>query len=326
MKSFRSLLAASFVSALCAFNASNAADWKPDKRVEIVVPNAAGGGNDRIARLAQRIIQEQRLVDSVVTVVNKPGAGVVMGLTYLNQHPDGNSISIISATFLGDAISGRSSMSLTDITPIAQLFTEYVAFAVKTDASIKTGKDLLDRLRADASSVSTAISGGIGNHNYIALALAARSVGAEPKKLKIALFNGGSEAITAALGGHVDLVVAPAASLMPHVASGRLRMIAITSPKRLSGPYAAVPTWKELGANAVVSNWRAMVGPRGMVQPQLSYWENVFARVTSNEEWKHMLERDLLTGEFLDSAETRNQLKSEYAELKIVMTELGLTK
>jgi putative tricarboxylic transport membrane protein len=135
MKSFGLLLAASFVAALCAFNASSAADWKPDKRVEIVVPNAAGGGNDRIARLAQRIIQEQRLVDSVVTVVNKPGAGVVMGLTYLNQHPDGNSISIISATFLGDAISGRSSMSLTDITPIAQLFTEYVAFAVKTDAS-----------------------------------------------------------------------------------------------------------------------------------------------------------------------------------------------
>ena len=315
------------VLAAMDFGCAIAADWKPDKRIEIVVPNAAGGGNDRLARLVQRIAQENRLVDPVMTVVNKPGAGVVLGLNYLNQHPgDGHYIGIISATFLGDYISGRSTIGISDITPIAQLFTEYVGFAVKPDSAIKTGKDLIARLKSDPGSVSTAIAGGIGNHNYIALALVTRAAGGDPKKLKVVVFNGGSEAITAALGGHVDLVISPAATILPHAQSGNLRMIAITAPRRLPGPYAAVPAWKELGADAVLSNWRAIVGPRGMTPPPIAYWENVLARVVASDEWKNMLERDLLTSEFLRSTETRNQLKTEYDELKTVMTELGLVK
>jgi tripartite-type tricarboxylate transporter receptor subunit TctC len=65
------------------------------------------------------------------------------------------------------------------------------------------------------------------------LALVARAAGGDVKKLKVVTFNGGAESITAALGGHVDMVVAPAATLSPHVQSGGLRMIAIAAPKRM---------------------------------------------------------------------------------------------
>jgi putative tricarboxylic transport membrane protein len=306
---------------------AHAADWKPDKRIEIVVPNAAGGGNDRIARVVQRIAQEKRYVDPVMTITNKPGAGQVIGISYVNQRAgDAHTIGIISATFLGDIIAGRSQIGLADIAPIAQLFTEYVAFAVKTDSSLKTGKDLVTRLKADTGSISTAISGVIGNHNYIALALLARAAGGDVKKLKVVTFNGGGEAITSALGGHVDLLVAPAATILPHVQAGGLRMLAIASPKRMPGPFADVPATKELGVNATLSNWRVMVGPRGMTAPQTAYWENVLARVVETAEWKSMLDKDSLTGEFLRSTETRAQLQSEFDELKGVMTELGLVK
>ena len=302
-------------------------DWKPGKRVEIVVPNAPGGGNDRIVRLIIKIGQENRLVDAVMNVVNKPGAGVVLGLNYLNQHPgDGDYIGIISATFMGDYVSGRSAVGPGDITPIAQLFSEYVGFAVRPDSGIKSGQDLLARLKADSGSISTAIAGGIGNHNYIALALVARAAGGDVKKLKVATFNGGAESITAALGGHVDMVISPAATVLPHVQAGRLRFVAITAPKRLQGAYAAVPVWKELGANVALSNWRTIVGPRGLTQSQIAFWENVLARVVEDDEWKRMLERYFLDGEFLRSAQTRAQLKVEHEELKSIMTELGLTK
>ena len=324
---FRTLCPALLLLAALACGCAVAADWKPDKRIETVVPNATGGGNDRIVRLIQKIAQENRLVDQVMTVVNKPGAGIVLGLNYLNQHPgDGHYISIISATFTGDVISGRSPIGIADITPISQLFTEYLGFAVKADSPIKSARDLIARLKSDPAQVSTAIAGGIGNHNYLALALVARTAGGDLKKLKVVVFNGGAEAITAAMGGHVDLVVSPAATILPHARAGNLRMIAITAPKRLPGPYAAIPVWKELGADAVLSNWRAMIGPRGMTPPQIAYWENVFAKVTDSEEWKSMLERDSLSGEFLRSAETRTQLKAEHDEFKALMTELGLVK
>src|SRR5262245_7499508 len=304
-----------------------AADWRPDKRVELVVPSAPGGGNDRIIRLVTKVSQEQRLVDSIVTVVHKPGAGVVMGLTYLNQHPgDGNYIGIISATFMGDYVTGRSAFGPGDITPIAQLFSESVAFAVKPDSGIKSAQDLLARLKADSASISTAIAGGVGNHNHIALALVARAAGGDVKRLKVVRFNGGAESITAALGGHVDMVVTPTATALPHVQAGRLRFLAITAPRRLPGPFASVPTWKDAGANVAISNWRAIVGPRGMTQPQVAYWENVLARVVQSDEWKQMLERDSLENDFLKSAETRSQLKLEQEELRAIMGELGLIK
>ena len=306
---------------------AQSAEWKPTKRIEVVVPNAPGGGNDRLVRLVLKIAQEQKLIEPIVNVVHKPGAGVVMGLTYLNQFAgDGHHIAIVSSTFLGDYVSGRSAISPTDITPIAQLFTEYVAFAVKPDSPLKSAKEVMARLTADVTSLSTAISGGPGNHNHIALSMVARAAGADAKKLKVVVFSSGADAMTAALGGHVDMVAAPAASVLPHVQAGRLRFVALAAPRRLEGAFASVPVWKELGADAVTSNWRAMVGPRGLPQPQIDYWEQVFARVVESEDWKKMLERDGVTAEFLRSARLRDELKADYAELRAVMGALGLVK
>ncbi|HXD50957.1 MAG TPA: hypothetical protein VN689_03625, partial [Burkholderiales bacterium] len=69
-----------------------------------------------------------------------------------------------------------------------------------------------------------------------------------------------------------------------------------------------------------------MIGARGITPPQTAYWENVLARVVATDEWKAMLEKDSLTGEFLRSSETRMQLQAEYTELKAIMTELGLVR
>src|SRR5690348_10416338 len=60
--------------------------WKPAKPVELVAPSAAGGGTDTMARLMQRILQERRLLDVAVTVVNKPGGSGSIALAYLQQH------------------------------------------------------------------------------------------------------------------------------------------------------------------------------------------------------------------------------------------------
>lgn len=321
------LLLAVMVMWCAASVAAKAADWRPERRVEVVVPNAPGGGNDRLVRLILKIAQEEKLHTAVTTVVHKPGAGVVMGLNYLNQHAgDGHWVAVVSSTFLGDYVSGRSVLGPDDITPIAQLFTEHVVFAVKTDSPWKSARDVLARLKADVTGLSASLSGGLGNHNHIALAMVARAAGGDPKRLKVVVHSSGADAITAVLGGHVDLLVAPAATVLPHVSAGRLRMLAVSSPKRLEGAFAAVPSWKELGANVVTSNWRAIVGPRGLPAVQAAYWENLLARVVESTEWKKMIERDGVTPEFLRGARMREELKADYAELRAVMGELGLVK
>jgi putative tricarboxylic transport membrane protein len=304
-----------------------AADWRPERRVELIVPNAPGGGNDRLARLIIRVAEEEKLHAGVITVVNKPGAGVVMGLQHLNQHAgDGHYTAIISSTFLGDIASGRGALGIEDITPIAQLFTEYVALAVKAESPLKSGRDVLARLKADVGGLSMSYSGGPGNHNHLSLAMLARAAGADAKRLKTVVHASGAEAATAVLGGHVDVLSAPASTVLPHAAAGRLRMLMLTAPKRLEGAFAAVPSWKELGVSGTISNWRAVVGPRALPAAQAAYWENLLARVVEGAEWKKMLERDGVTPEFLRGARMREELRADYAELKAMMGELGLVK
>ena len=109
--------------------AAAAPEWKPDKRAEIIVTTAPGGGNDKVARLIQKIAQEHKLVELAPTVVNKPGGSGVVGMNYLNTHAgDGHFLAITSVTFLAENINGRSSMAYTDVTPVALLFNEYVGF------------------------------------------------------------------------------------------------------------------------------------------------------------------------------------------------------
>jgi putative tricarboxylic transport membrane protein len=303
-------------------------EWKPDKRIEMVVPSGPGGGNDRLLRIIQKTMQDRKLADVPVTIVNKPGAGQVVGLAYLNQQlPDGNHIAIVSVSFMTNYITARSPIGHTDIVPIAHLFGEYVGFAVKPDSRVKSAKDLLAMLKADSGSVSASMSGGgAGNHNHLALATVTNAVGGDVRKLKTVSYASGREATLAVLGGHVDIGVAPAATLLPQVQSGQLRMIGITAPKRLDGPFAQVPTWRELGADAVVSNWRAIIATRGTGPQQVAYWENVIARVVETEDWKKMLEDDALTNQFMGSADTRNYLNAQFEELRALLVALGLAK
>src|SRR5688572_31845344 len=94
--------------------------WKPTRHVELVAPSAAGGGSDTIARLVQRVLQENRIVEVPVNVVNKAGAGGTLAWSGLNQHPgDGHYISISTANLLTNLIAGRSTLSYTELTPIA---------------------------------------------------------------------------------------------------------------------------------------------------------------------------------------------------------------
>jgi hypothetical protein len=101
----------------------------------------------------------KKIADIALNVINKAGGGGTIGWTYLSQHPrDGHYLAIGSPALLTNHITGKSTLSHADFTPLAMLISEYTAFAVASGSTIKTGKDLLERLRADPRSVSVAIS------------------------------------------------------------------------------------------------------------------------------------------------------------------------
>src|ERR1700712_742518 len=169
---------ATMIASLALNCATLAADWKPERGVEIVAMSGPGGANDVIARTLQRVMQQRKLVDAPMTVVSKVGAGGVIAWSYLNQHAgDGGYISVSPINLLIEHILGASPITYTDVTPIAQLFNEYVAFAVKPDSGLRSGKDVIDKLKADAGAVSFAIAASLGGANHIATMVTMKSAG-----------------------------------------------------------------------------------------------------------------------------------------------------
>jgi len=307
--------------------AFSASAWKPDQRVEIVVGVSAGAGSDTTAREILRLLTEKKLIDANASVVNKPGGGGAIALTYLNQQAgNGHYVMVTSPTMLTNHITGRTSLNYTDVTPLAQAGSEFVVFSVRTESPIRTAGDLVDRLKADPASLSFAVGNSTGSHNHIATAQVTKALGGDPKRLKVVAFGGSAEGVAALLGGHIDVAASPPSVMLPHVKAGRARFLAVASEKRMSGELATVPTWKELGIHAVASNWRSIIGPRGMSDEQVRYWDNVFASMVALPEWKQGLEAKLVEYTYYNARDTRKLMETEYAALAATLAELGLAK
>ena len=317
--------AAAIAIVACAIPAA-AQDWKPGRTVELVVGSSPGGSPDVMARVVQRIFQSTGLVPSS-TVVNKPGAANTIGWAYLNQHAgDAHYIATFSPALIGNRIMGTTQLTYTDFTPLNILAREFVVIAVKADSPIASLSDLTARLRKDPQSVSFAFATARGNHNHIVLGMYLKSIGVDPKVAKAVVYSGGGEALTAFLGGHIDVYVASPRSMVPQQKEGRARVLGISSAQRQSGGLADLPTFKESGVDAVFFTWRGFMGPKGLKPAEIAYWDNVFGKLAQTAEWKKDTEEQFWNADYLLSAATRKHLESENDQTRAVLTELGLAK
>jgi putative tricarboxylic transport membrane protein len=323
------------VAAVAAFAAHSATpEWQPKSAVEIMVASGPGGGMDRTARTIQMITRERKLADLTFNVVNKAGGGGTIGWNYLAQHArDAHHLAIGSPALLTNHIMGKSALSLADFTPLAMLISEYTAFAVGPNSPIKTGKDLVARLRADPRSVSIAISTSIGSGNHVAIGKVGNAAGVDIAKLRLVIFNATGEAISAVIGGHVDLVPATASSLLPFAqtagqiaAKSGLRIIAIAAPHRAGGALAGVPTWREQGVNVVQDSFRAVVGAKDLTAGQIAYWDDVFGALARSPAWTKDVEDNYCVNNYQPAAEAAKYLAAQYIDFKDELKALGVVK
>ena len=307
--------------------AALAQGWKPERNVELIVPATAGGSLDLTGRTVHRIWDELKLLPVSSTVANRSGGAHAVAYSFLNQRAgDPHYLSITSSTILTNHINGRLELTYTDFTPLAVLLTEHIAFVVRADSPLKTGKDMIESLRKNPGSLSIALGSAVGGTHHIAFGLPLQSAGVDINQVKLVGFNSTGEAFTALLGGHVDVANGGTANAAPLVESGKLRVLTVTSSKRMQGPLAAAATWPELGYKGVFDNWRGVIGVKGLTPAQVAYWENVFKRVASSEEFQQYATRNQWENSYRGPAEARKFMEAQYGELKSVMTFLGLAK
>ena len=313
--------------AMSVVRTTPAADWKPGKPVEFVVPAAAGGTLDRPARLLQKIWQEAKLVDVPVNVINKSGGGQSVGYTYVQQAAnDPHRLLLVSGPLLSNHITGRSKLNYTDFTILGQLYTEYNVLSVRNDSAFKTANDLVARLKSAPDSLSVAIGTTPGNNSHIAIALPFKRAGVDIKRLRVVAFPSAGESVSNLLGGHLDYVSGGLSVAAQHWRSGKLRFLAVTAPKRLEGEYAQIPTWKEQGIDVVVSNSRFMMAPPGLSAAQVAYWDGVLRKTVASPEWRKMVVQEQWVDEYISTTQARKHLDQEYAEMREILGDLGMTR
>ncbi|MBI4194295.1 MAG: tripartite tricarboxylate transporter substrate binding protein [Betaproteobacteria bacterium] len=307
--------------------AAGAQGWKPARPVAFVVGAAPGGSIDLTARILQRIWDDNRTVGTPIVVINKPGAGNGIAWSYLNERgADGHAIAIGTTNLVSNPVIGSHSIGHRDITPLALLFDDYFILLVKADSPLKSVADVRQRLAKDPAALAIGFGPGLGAGSHTAAAVAVKAMGVDVTKGRFVPYRSAGEAIGAMLGGEIDIVSGTAVNAPPFLAAGRVRAIGLIAPQRLGGALATVPTLQEQGVNALFTNWRTVIGPKGMRKDHVAYWESALAAATSSEAWQKELARNFWRSNVLTGEALAKFLDRQAGQFRALWAEIGVRK
>ena len=251
---------ASAVFLLCAALPCHADDSYPSKPVRLIVPAAPGGPIDTVARILADGLKTAWPVS--VVVENKPGAGTSTGGAYVaSSPPDGYTLLVTP-----DSIAVNPSLypnlsydPLKSFEPISMLVTATQVLVVRSDLGVSDLQGFLALAKSKPAGLNMA-SAGAGTISHLTEVLLELRTGAKTTHIP---FKGAAPALTAMLGGHVDAMWVMLAPAVPHLASGKIKPIAVTSAAR-DPKLPNVPTVEESGiADFQVVNWQGLFAPAG---------------------------------------------------------------
>lgn len=259
-----------------------AAEKFPSKPIELVVPFAAGGSTDVLARLVAKFAP--KYFDKPLVVVNKPGGGGVTGTEgVVRSKPDGYSL------FLGYG-SGHDLVmphfqklpykTFEDLLPVCRLSVHSVAMINRADAPYKNLKEFIEwGKKKDQVTASVSTKAGSVDITFQALGKAAGL------KIVTVPFRGGADAVTAIVGGQTDTGGNHPSEVISHIKAKRLIPIAVALEQR-DPAIPDVPTFKELGYNVVtVGSVKGVAAPKGTPPEVISYLSDRFKKVCEDPEF-----------------------------------------
>ncbi|WP_201716062.1 tripartite tricarboxylate transporter substrate binding protein [Rossellomorea arthrocnemi] len=310
-----------------ASNSESDGEWTPSKPIEVVAPAGAGGGWDTTARTVSKVMEEQKIIDQRMAVVNKPGGGGSVGWSYINgKEGDNHTMFVTSPPIFFVPLNGQSTLSHKDFTPIAGVIADYAAFVVDADSPYDTMNDLVDALKKDPTSVSIVGVSSPGSMDHMQFVKAVKAAGVDVKKLKYVSAQDGS-GMSMLLGGKVDVYSTGLAEASEQARAGKVKVLAITAPERLEGDTVSeFPTLKEQGIDDEFVVWRGFLGPKDMDPEAVLYYEKAFKEMIETDQWKEMRDKFGWTDNYMSSEEFGQFLDEEYEEIEELMEEIGLKK
>lgn len=255
-------VAALAAAILAAAPQAHAQDW-PDKPVTVIVPFAAGGNTDGIARMTAQHLSEA--FGKQFVVENRPGAGGAIAADIVAKaKPDGYTLFLTALPVMAivPVINKVRYDSLKDFTPISNVATNAFVLVVNKDLPIKTLAQFVDYVKARQGQLSYG-SAGIGSLNHLSMALFLKRAGLEMTHVP---YKGNAPALSDVVAGHIPAMFSNLSDALPQAKGGNVRMLAVSSKAR--SPQAPdVPTVAESGyAGFNVLTWNGLMGPANLPQ------------------------------------------------------------
>jgi tripartite-type tricarboxylate transporter receptor subunit TctC len=231
----------------------------PSKPVRVIVPFAPGGAADIMARLVAENMSPS--LGQPVLVENRPGAGAVIGYeAAARAAPDGHTVVTIWPSFVINASLRKVNYDpLKDYEYVGQAIYLPMVIAVSPSLGVGSVRELIEHARAKPGSISYGTP-GVGTIQHVLGELMRSSAKIELSHIP---YPGGGTQVTAVAGGHVPMAVANVVEAGPHVRSGKVRALAVSSETRPDA-MPDVPTMREAGyPEFTATNWSGLVAPRG---------------------------------------------------------------
>lgn len=302
----------------------------PEKPFLINAPSGAGGGLDTTARALSKTLADTGLVEQSMTVENKPGGGQAVGIAdFISQDPkDPYRLILPSVPLLINNLKkeGNSPHSYKDLTPLAQLTKDYGAIVVRADSKYTDLKSVFEDLKKDPSSLTLAGGSAPGSQDHLVAMLPAVKAGVDATKIKYISYDGGGEAMTALIGGNADILATDISGTGEYLKAGKVRVLGVSSPERLQGTYADIPTYKEAGIDAEFTIWRGLFGPKEMPDYAVDYWNKTLTELTQTPEWQTVLETNGWENGYKNSEEFVKFLEEQEVLVQEILESLNMKK
>lgn len=270
---------------LIATGATSAQDF-PNKPVRLVDPYAPGGSTGVVSRVLSRKFQEQ--TGQSLVVDNRPGAGSNIGSDIVAKaSPDGYTLLLGTSSLAINASLYRTMPfdPLKDLAPIVGLIRAPNVLAVNASLPIRSVQEFIDYARARPGALNYGSSGN-GTTNHMAMEQFKSMTGLQMTHIP---YKGGGEALGALLGGQIQVMFNPASTLAPHAKGGRLRMLAVSSDKRVEG--LNLPTVAESGLPGFESSvWFGLFAPAGTSVPVIEKINAEINRALKDKETADVLQ------------------------------------
>lgn len=297
----------------------------PERPITMIVPWAAGGGSDSIARTIAIAMGQE--LGQTINVVNRAGGGSVVGHTVLaNAKPDGYTIGMMTGEVNMMHWQGLTKLTYEDYTPIAQINYDYPGVQVSVDSPYQNLGDLIEAIRTQPPGTLKASGVGQGGIWHVAFGGLLVDQGIDPKAVHWIPSEGAAPAMTDLVAGGIDIAPTSVPEARAMIDAGRVKSLAIMAPER-NAVFDTVPTLKEeIDSDYVLGEWRAIGGPKGMDPEIVAKLEDALEKAYQSDIYQGFMKKQGFGAEWRNTADFTTFLAETDVIMGDTVEKLGLKR